>query len=167
MTSSTVESPGQQSSPLGTLSVLPWSSEASSGSPGTPFLLMYSLGDGREGPEAGEAALRAELERLGLSVGDRLTDLGREPQVPVKLLVEAQQVVLNTPFMKVQGQVPVEWEKAAQESGQVYLICALRPWPEAVPGREIDPDRLRAFVSDEELLASSVHCLLPVMRVRG
>ncbi|MFF9869275.1 DUF5949 family protein [Streptomyces sp. NPDC013953] len=168
MTSSTVDSPGQQRSLLGTLAVIPWTSEPSDESeePATPFLMVYSLGDGAGGPEAGEKAMRSELERLGLSIGERLTDLGREPQIPVSLLVEAQRAVLQLPFMKAQCPVPPEWEKDAHESGTAYLIIATRPWPEAVAGKEVGPDRLRAFVSDELLLQSSAHCLLPVRRVR-
>ncbi|MFG3499270.1 DUF5949 family protein [Streptomyces sp. NPDC047928] len=166
MTSSTVVSPGQQRSPLGTLTVIPWSSEPSADDPGTPFLMVYSLGDGRDGPEAGEEALRAELEKLGLSIGEHLLDLGRESKIPVTLLVEAEQAVLTMPFMKVQCPVPPEWEKAAQERGQVYLICAVRPWPEAVPGQEVAPERLRAFVGDDTMLADAAHCLVPVLRVR-
>ncbi|MFJ8645611.1 DUF5949 family protein [Streptomyces sp. NPDC093546] len=168
MTSSTVESPGWQRSLLGTLAVIAWTGDptAESETPRTPFLMVYSLGDGAEGPEAGGEAMRAELEKLDLSIGDRLTDLGRAPQIPVSVLVEAQRAVLELPFMKVQCPVPPEWEKDAHESGTVYLIIATRPWPDAVGGKEVSPDRLRAFVSDEGLLQSSAHCLLPVRRVR-
>ncbi|MEU7281936.1 DUF5949 family protein [Streptomyces sp. NPDC045431] len=167
MTSSTVASPGQQRSLLGTLAVIAWTSDptAESETPRTPFLMVYSLGNGAEGPEAGGEAMRAELEKLGLSIGDRVTDLGRAPQIPVSVLVEAQRAVLELPFMRTQCPVPPEWEKDAHETGTVYLIIATHPWPDAVGGQEVSPDRLRAFVS-EELLQSSAHCLLPVRRVR-
>ncbi|MET9803377.1 DUF5949 family protein [Streptomyces sp. NPDC006368] len=169
MTSSTAESPGRQRSLLGTLAVIAWTDEPSpdSDTPGTPFLMVYSLGNGDQGPEAGAQAMRAELERLGLSIGDRLTDLAREPRIPFTLLVEAQRAVLDLPFMKAQCPVPPEWESNAHKTGTAYLIVATRPWPEAVAGREVSADRLRAFVSDEQLLQSSAHCLLPVRRVRS
>ncbi|ORT59078.1 DUF5949 family protein [Streptomyces sp. CB03238] len=168
MTSSTAATPGQQESLLGTLTVIPWVSEPESdaGTPVTPFLMVYSLGDGRDGTEAGAEALRAELEKIGLSIGDKVTDLSRETRIPVTLLVEAEQAVLNLPFMKVQCPVPPEWEKAAHESGTAYLICALRPWPEAVQGKPVGEEQLRAFLGEEEMVAKSAHCLVPVRRVR-
>lgn len=169
MTSSTtVATPGQQESPLGTLTVIPWTNEpeADSDSPVTPFLMVYSLGDGRDGPEAGSEALRGALEKIGLSIGDKVTDLAHETRIPVTLLVEAEQAVLNLPFMRVQCPVPPQWEKAAHESGKVYLICSLRPWPEAVQGKPVSEEQLRAFLADEEMVARSAHCLLPVRRVR-
>ncbi|WP_149184467.1 DUF5949 family protein [Streptomyces sp. TRM49041] len=166
MTSSPAVSPDQQRSLLGTLTVIPWCSEPTADDPGDPLLMVYSLGDGRDGPEAGEEAMRAQLERLGMSIGERLTDLGKDSGVPVTLLVEAQQAVLTLPFMKVQCPVPPEWEKAAHMKGQVYLIFAVRPWPEAVPGKEVPAEKLRAFVTGEGLLEGSAHCLAPVLRVR-
>ncbi|WP_175412824.1 DUF5949 family protein [Streptomyces sp. TRM64462] len=166
MTSSTAVTPDQQRSLLGTLTVIPWVSEPTDENPGTPLLMVYSLGDGRDGPEAGEEAMRAELEQLGLSIGEKLIDLGRDTGIPITMLVEAEQAVLTLPFMKVQCPVPPEWEKAAHAKGQVYLIFAVRPWPEAVPGKQVEPERLREFVSGEGLLEGSAHCLAPVMRVR-
>ncbi|MFF8831741.1 DUF5949 family protein [Streptomyces sp. NPDC015131] len=169
MTSSTTATtPGRQDSVVGTLTVIPWANEpdAESDAPVLPFLMVYSLGDGRDGPEAGAEALRGELEKTGLSVGDKVTDLSRETRVPVTLLVEAEQAVLTLPFMKVQCPVPPEWEKAAHETGKAYLICSLCPWPEAVQGKPVSEEQLRAFLGDEELIAQSAHCLLPVRRVR-
>ncbi|MFC8915394.1 DUF5949 family protein [Streptomyces sp. NPDC047821] len=168
MTSSTAVSPGQQESLLGTLVVIPWANEPESDSdaPVTPFLMVYSLGDGRDGPEAGAEALRGELEKAGLSIGDKVTDVARETRVPVTLLVEAEQAVLNMPFMRVQCPVPPEWEKAAHETGKVYLICSLRPWPEAVQGKPVGEERLQAFLGADDMIAQSAHCLLPVRRVR-
>lgn len=167
MTSSAAVTPGQQRSLLGTLTVIPWVSEPSDDEFGTPLLMVYSLGDGRDGPEAGGEALRAELEKLGLSIGKQLIDLERHRQIPITLLVEAEQAVLNLPFMKVQCPVPPQWQRAAHAKGQVYLIFALRPWPEAVPGEEVPAEKLRAFVSGEGLLEGSAHCLTPVLRVRA
>jgi hypothetical protein len=169
MTSSTTATtPGRQESLLGTLTVIPWTNEPESeaDAPVTPFLMVYSLGDGRDGPEAGAEAFRGELEKIGLTIGDRVADLARESRIPITLLVEAEQAVLNMPFMKVQCPVPPEWEKAAHESGKAYLICSLRPWPEAVHGKPVGEERLRAFLADEEMVAQSAHCLLPVRRVR-
>ncbi|WP_411071586.1 DUF5949 family protein [Streptomyces sp. cmx-4-25] len=167
MTTSNVVSSARSASPLGTLTVIPWSSEPSAESAGTPFLMAYSLGDGRDGPEAGQQAMRTALETMGLSIGDRLFDLEKDAGINASLLVEGGSAVLSLPFLKVQCPVPDEWQAAARESGKVYLICSVRPWPEAVPGRPVDEARLRAFVSDEEMLAESAHVLMPARRIQG
>ncbi|KAA6220504.1 hypothetical protein CP979_22810 [Streptomyces filamentosus] len=147
--------------------MIPWSSEATADSAGTPFLMAYSLGDGRDGPEAGQQAMRAALESMGLSVGDRLFDLEKDAGISATLLVEGGSAALTLPFLKVQCPVPAEWQAAARESGKVHFLCSVRPWAEAVPGQPVDEDRLRAFVSDEEMLADCAHVLLPVRRLQG
>ncbi|MFD8015053.1 DUF5949 family protein [Streptomyces sp. NPDC058955] len=167
MTTPHVLSEARSVSPLGTLTVIPWSSEATAESAGTPFLMAYSLGDGRDGPEAGQQALRAALEAMGLSVGDRLFDLEKDAGISATLLVEAGTAALTLPFLKVQCPVPAEWQAAARESGKVYFLCSVRPWAEGVPGQPVDEDRLRAFVSDEATLADCAHVMLPVRRVQG
>ncbi|MEU5218817.1 DUF5949 family protein [Streptomyces sp. NPDC020807] len=167
MTTSNVVSSARSASPLGTLTVIPWSSEPTAESAGTPFLMAYSLGDGRDGPEAGQQAMRTALEAMNLSVGDRLFDLEKDSGINATLLVEGGSVALTLPFLKVQCPVPAEWQAAAQERGQVYLICSVRPWPEAVPGQPVDEAQLRAFVSDEAMLAESAHVLMPVRRLQG
>ncbi|MGY3338483.1 hypothetical protein ACVW0K_004582 [Streptomyces filamentosus] len=167
MTTPHVLSEARSLSPLGTLTVIPWSSEATADSAGTPFLMAYSLGDGRDGPEAGQQAMRTALESMGLSVGDRLFDLEKDAGISATLLVEGGSAALTLPFLKVQCPVPAEWQAAARESGKVYFLCSVRPWAEAVPGRPVDEDRLRAFVSDEEMLADCAHVLLPVRRLQG
>ncbi|WP_211821811.1 DUF5949 family protein [Streptomyces filamentosus] len=167
MTTPHVLSEARSLSPLGTLTVIPWSSEATADSAGTPFLMAYSLGDGRDGPEAGQQAMRAALESMGLSVGDRLFDLEKDAGISATLLVEGGSAALTLPFLKVQCPVPAEWQAAARESGKVHFLCSVRPWAEAVPGQPVDEDRLRAFVSDEEMLADCAHVLLPVRRLQG
>ncbi|MEV6351653.1 DUF5949 family protein [Streptomyces hydrogenans] len=167
MTTPHVLSEARSVSPLGTLTVIPWSSEATADSAGTPFLMAYSLGDGRDGPEAGQQAMRAALESMGLSVGDRLFDLEKDAGISATLLVEAGTAVLTLPFLKVQCPVPAEWQTAARETGKVYFLCSVRPWGDGVPGKPMDEDLLRAFVSDEEMLAECAHVLLPVRRVQG
>ncbi|MFF5500822.1 DUF5949 family protein [Streptomyces roseolus] len=166
MTTPPVLSQARSVSPLGTLTVIPWSSEVTEDSAGTPFLMAYSLGDGRDGPEAGQQAMRAALESMGLSVGDRLFDLEQDAGISASLLVEAGTAVLTLPFLKVQCPVPAEWQAAARETGKVYFLCSVRPWAEAVPGQPVDEDRLRAFVSDEGTLAECAHVMLPVRRVQ-
>ncbi|MFE3072692.1 DUF5949 family protein [Streptomyces sp. NPDC059247] len=167
MTTSNVVSSTRSASPLGTLTVIPWASEPTAESAGTPFLMAYSLGDGRDGPEAGQQALRAALETMGLSVGDRLFDLDKDAGINASLLVEGGSAVLSLPFLKVQCPVPDEWQTAARESGKVYLLCSVRPWPEAVPGRPVEEELLRSFVADEETLADCAHVLMPVRRLQG
>ncbi|MDJ1135225.1 DUF5949 family protein [Streptomyces iconiensis] len=168
MTSSTAATSDQQNSLLGTLIIVPWANEPAPGSNGaaTPFLLVCSRGDGRDGPGPGAKALRAELEKTGLWIGEGTADLTRKTQSPVTLLVEAGRAVLSMPFLHVQCPVTPNWEKAAHESGTAYLICTVRPWPEAVQGMPVGADQLREFVSDEQLVPTSARCLLPVRRVR-
>ncbi|MBB6433910.1 DUF5949 family protein [Streptomyces candidus] len=167
MTSSTAVKPEQQRSLLGTLIIIPWANEpATENGAVTPFLLVCSRGDGRDGPEAGTEALRAELAKAGLSTGGAVEDLTRTSRSSISLLVEAGQAVLSLPFLHVQCPVSSAWQQAAQESGQAFLICATRPWPEAVQGKDVGAEQLRAFVSDERTVPSSVRCLLPVRRVR-
>ncbi|CAL9300801.1 MULTISPECIES: DUF5949 family protein [unclassified Streptomyces] len=166
MTSSTAVYADSRRSPLGTLTVIPWCSEPTADDPGDPLLMVYSLGDGRDGPEAGQLAMRAQLEQLGLSIGTHLVDLGSDHRFSASLLVEAERAVLTLPFMRAQCPVPPEWQRAAHAKGQVYLILAVRPWPQAVPGRAVPPEELRAFVSGEGFLEGSAHCLVPVLRVR-
>ncbi|MER7533290.1 MULTISPECIES: DUF5949 family protein [unclassified Streptomyces] len=167
MTTSNVVSSARSASPLGTLTVIPWASEPSADSAGTPFLMAYSLGDGRDGPEAGQQAMRAALESMKLSVGDRLFDLEKDAGINATLLVEGGSAVLTLPFLKVQCPVPDEWQTAAREQGKVYFLCSVRPWSEGVPGQPVDEAMLRAFVSDEETLADCAHVLLPVRRIQG
>ncbi|MFF7437660.1 DUF5949 family protein [Streptomyces sp. NPDC008122] len=167
MTTSNVVSSARNASPLGTLTVIPWASEPSADSAGTPFLMAYSLGDGRDGPEAGQQAMRAALESMKLSVGDRLFDLEKDAGINATLLVEGGSAVLTLPFLKVQCPVPDEWQAAAREQGKVYFLCSVRPWSEGVPGQPVDEAMLRAFVSDEETLADCAHVLLPVRRIQG
>jgi hypothetical protein len=167
MTSSTAVKPEQKGSLLGTLIIIPWANEPATDSGAvTPFLLVCSRGDGRDGPEAGTEALRAELEKAGLSTGGAVADLTRVTRSSVSLLVEAGQAVLSLPFLHVQCPVSPTWQRAAQESGTAYLICATRPWPEAVQGQAVSAEQLRTFVSDEQTVPTSVRCLLPVRRVR-
>ncbi|MBD0711663.1 hypothetical protein BU197_25875 [Streptomyces sp. CBMA291] len=147
--------------------MIPWSSEPSAESAGTPFLMAYSLGDGRDGPEAGQQAMRAALETMGLSVGDRLFDLAKDTGINASLLVEGGSAVLSLPFLKVQCPVPAEWQAAARESGQVYFLCSVRPWPGGAPGRPVDEALLRAYVSDEETLAACAHVMMPARRLQG
>ncbi|MFF7179513.1 DUF5949 family protein [Streptomyces sp. NPDC008121] len=166
MTTPNVVSSERSASPLGTLTVVSWTTGPVGDTPVTPFLMVYSLGDGRDGPQAGEEAMRAALEAMGLPLGGQVVDVAQEPGVGAHLLVEAQQAVLTLPFMKVQCPVPAEWEAAAKEIGHAYLICSVRPWPEAVPGEPLSEERLRAFASDDDVLAAGAHLLLPVRRLQ-
>ncbi|MFI8104055.1 DUF5949 family protein [Streptomyces sp. NPDC086023] len=164
MTSTHTES-AVRGNQLGTLSVLAWIGDPEEGHD-IPYLLAYSLGDGEGGPEAGEAAVRALLEKTGLPIGDVVLDGTRLPSLPVTVLVEAEQAVLTMPGMNVQCPAPPEWVAAADELGQVYFLFATRPWPEATPGRPVSPEQLQAFAGDEGVLTSSAHCLLPVTKLR-
>ncbi|MFF3753021.1 DUF5949 family protein [Streptomyces sp. NPDC002018] len=168
MTSSHTASGSARYAPLlGTLSVIPWTTDSSSSERNAPFLLAYSLGDGRGGPEAGEEAMRSVLREIGLRPGGDLVDVAHAPHIPVKLLVEAQRAVLTMPYLNAQCAVPPEWEQDARDHGQIYFMVAVRPWPDGAPGRPMTEERLRAFVGDAEMLAEAAHCLVPVRSLRG
>ncbi|MFD9031744.1 DUF5949 family protein [Streptomyces sp. NPDC059567] len=167
MTSSNVVSSARSESPFGTLTVVPWTVGPTADMPVTPFLMVYSLGDGRDGPEAGEEAMRAALEGMGAPLGDRVVDTSVERATGAHLLVEAQRAVLTLPFLKVQIPVPAEWEAAAHKNGHAYLICSVRPWPDAVPGEAVAPERLKSFVTDDQVVGAAAHLLLPVRRLQG
>ncbi|MFF1419278.1 DUF5949 family protein [Streptomyces sp. NPDC058280] len=157
----------QYASLLGTLSVIAWTSEPSTGERAAPFLLAYSLGDGHNGPEAGEKAMRTVLGGIGLNPGGDLVDASQAPGMPITLLVEAGRAVLTMPYLNAQCAVPPEWEQDARENGQVYFLVATRPWAEGTPGKPVSEEQLRAFVGDEEMLSAAAHCLLPVRSLRG
>ncbi|MFC9424615.1 MULTISPECIES: DUF5949 family protein [unclassified Streptomyces] len=163
----TAASNAQYASLLGTLSVIAWTSDPAAGERNAPFLLAYSLGDGRDGPEAGGEAMRRVLVDIGLQPGGDLVDVAQSPSVPVKLIVEAGRAVLTMPYLNAQCTVPPEWEQDARDIGQVYFLVATRPWAEGVPGRPVGEDQLRAFAGDTEMLTSAAHALLPVRGLRG
>ncbi|MFD0270538.1 DUF5949 family protein [Streptomyces sp. NPDC127106] len=151
---------------LGTLSVLAWIGDPAEGHD-MPYLLAYSLGDGPQGPAAAEAAARALLAENKLSVGDKVEDGRGDPAgFPVQIVLADNQVALTLPGLNATCTVPDEWVEAAKESGQAYFLFATRPWPEAVPGRPVDAATLQAFAGDEEVLATSAHCLLAVRRLQ-
>ncbi|QHY96098.1 hypothetical protein SSPS47_13320 [Streptomyces sp. S4.7] len=168
MTSTNTAQGSAQYAPLlGTLTVIPWTGEASDGERNPPFLLAYSLGDGRDGAEAGAEAMRAVIDEVGLHTGAGLVDVGESPNVPITLLVQAGRAVLTMPYLKAQCAVPPEWEQDARATGGVYFIIATRPWPEGTPGKPVSEEALRAFVGDEAVLTGAAHCLVPVSSLRG
>lgn len=152
---------------LGTLVVVAWSGKHPDDDHDMPFLLAYPLGDGTAGHEGVTEAARTLLADTGLPVGGELLDGTRSGTLPVTLLVEAGSAALTMPpQLNAQCEVPPEWFTAARQRGYAYFIFATRPWPQAVPGREITDEALSAFVGDEEMLTSSAHVLLPVRSLR-
>lgn len=147
---------------LGTQIVIGWSGRHPGGGHDVAFLLTYSLGDGQDGPLVGQAAMRTALERAGLKVGGGVADAAEQPGIQVKLLVQAGQAVLTLPHLTAQYPAPVEWLAAVRDQGQVYGMFATRPWPEAVPGRPVSEDQLRAYAANPDIVATSAHCLMPV-----
>jgi hypothetical protein len=152
---------------MGTLSVIPWTSDPAAGERNAPFLLAYSLGDGREGPDAGEETLRTVLGEIGLKPGGEVVDLATKPSIAITLLVEAGRAVLTMPYLNAQCPVPPEWEQDARTIGQVYFIVATRPWTAGLPGQAVTEEQLRDFIGDEEVLTTAAHCLLPVRSLTG
>jgi hypothetical protein len=150
---------------LGTLVVLAWSGGAPDGD--MPYLLAYSLGDGASGPEGSTAAAQALLRANGMNPGEQLIDGSQRPGLPVTLLAEAGQAVVTMPYLNAQCAVPPEWLAAVRARGYAYFLFATRPWPEATPGRPVEPERLAAFAGAEETLNTAAHVLLPVRSLRG
>ncbi|MFE7135114.1 DUF5949 family protein [Streptomyces sp. NPDC057638] len=151
---------------FGTLTVLGWTGDPQAGH-NTPYLLVYTLGDGQAGPAAASAAMVAMIEELGLSVGPAMTDATHSPPAAgVRLLVEGGHAVLTLPYLSAQCPVPPEWLAAAELRGHAHLIIATRPWPEAAPGREVTEELLQDFLGGDENLMTCGHVLLPVSQLR-
>lgn len=152
---------------LGTLSVIPWTSDPADSNREVPYLLAYSLGDGRQGPETGTRTMQAVLSEIGLRPGAEVVDLSQVPNVGIKLLVEAGRAVLTMPYLNAQCPVPPEWEQDARAFGKVYFMVATRPWADGTPGKPVTEERLRAFVGDSDMLMTAAHCLVPVRSLTG
>lgn len=162
MTSSQTATDTFTQAQLGTISLIGWSGEHPDRGPDAAFLLVYSLGDGADGPATGEAAMRASLERSGLPVGTGPVYAAETPGLPVKLLVQAGQAVLTLPHFTAQYPAPAEWLTAAEQRGEVNVMFATRPWPQGAPGRPVGEDLLRAFAGDPNVIMTSAHCVFPV-----
>ncbi|MFF5423316.1 MULTISPECIES: DUF5949 family protein [unclassified Streptomyces] len=167
MTSSPAVSEARSVSPLGILSTVFWVTGPTEEKPAAPYVMVYSLGNGLDGPEACVQALRAAVEGMGLPIGGPVVDASQDSGVDAHLLLEARQAVLTLPYIKVQCSVSEEWEAAAEKLGHVYLICSVRPWPEAAPGEPISEEQLRSYFAGEDVLAVGGHAVLPVRRLQG
>ncbi|MGW0764158.1 DUF5949 family protein [Streptomyces sp. NPDC002676] len=166
MTSTSSESRAFRAAELGTLVVLAWSGEAPDGTD-MPYLLAYSLGDAEGGPEATAAAVEHLLVSNGLPVGGELVDGTTKPSLPVTLLVEAGQAVVNMPQLVAQADAPKEWLAAVAERGYAYLVFTKRAWPEGEPGKTVDPAALAAFAGAEDTLNAAAHVILPARSLRS
>jgi hypothetical protein len=152
---------------MGTLAVIPWAGVHIEDEKDIAFLLAYSLGDVEGGAEVARSAIAAALEEVGLPLGGTVLDIAQLPKAPVKLLVEGGQAVLTMPYLHAACPVPDQWVVAARERGMVYFMFATRPWPEAAPGKPVGEELLKSFVGDEEMLAGSAHCFVPVGSLQG
>ncbi|MBV2357479.1 hypothetical protein KUM39_24455 [Streptomyces sp. J2-1] len=166
MTSTTSEARPFRPADLGTLVVLAWSGEAPDGTD-MPYLLAYSLGDTEGGPEATGAAVEHLLTSNGLPVGGELVDGTTKPSLPVTLLVEAGQAVVNMPQFVAQADAPPEWLAAVGRRGYAYLVFTTLAWPEGRPGKVIEAGELAAFAGAEETLKSAAHIVLPARSLRS
>ncbi|MFF8956584.1 DUF5949 family protein [Streptomyces sp. NPDC014894] len=152
---------------LGTVSMLAWTGDPAAGHD-TPYLLVYSLGDGNGGPEAGVAAVEALIDQAGLAVDGLLTDATEASyNSPIRLLVEGGRAVLNMPGLSAQCPAPPEWLAAADSRGHAHLLIGTRPWPEATPGEPLGEETLQSYIGDEATLLAAAHALLPVSRLRS
>ncbi|MGW0903831.1 DUF5949 family protein [Streptomyces sp. NPDC002853] len=167
MTSTSSETRTFRAADLGTLTVIAWSGEHPDDEKDMPFLLAYSLGDGEGGPEAAAEAIELLLQNTGLPVGGPVVETSRNPSLPVTLLVEAGQAVLNMPHLNAQCVVPPEWLAAVDERGHAYFMFTTRPWPEAKPGVPLAEEALAAFAGAEETMTRSAHCLVTAKSLRG
>lgn len=165
MTSTSSETRPFHAPDLGTLVVMAWSGEAPDGD--MPYLLAYSLGDGAAGPEGSTAAVEALLENNDLPVGGDLVDGKARPSLPVSLLVESGTAVVSMPGFNAQCVPPPEWLAAVDERGFCYFVFTTRPWPEAEPGKPVDPEALAAFAGAEETLNEAAHIVLTPRSLRG
>lgn len=167
MTSTSSETRTFRAADLGSLTVVAWSGEHPDDEKDMPFLLAYSLGDGEGGPEASTEAIELLLQNTGLPLGGPVVETSRNPSLPVTLLVEAGQAVLNMPHLNAQCVVPPEWLTAVGERGHAYFMFTTRPWPEAKPGVPLAEEALAAFAGSEETMTSSAHCLVTAKSLRG
>ncbi|MFG2500398.1 DUF5949 family protein [Streptomyces sp. NPDC048441] len=167
MTSTSSENRTFRAADLGTLTVVAWSGEHPEDEKDMPFLLAYSLGDGTGGPEAASQAIEVLLRNNGLPIGGPVVESSRNPGLPVTLLVEAGQAVLNMPYLNAKCVVPPQWLAAVGERGHAYFMFTTRTWPEAKPGVPIAEEDLKAFAGNEETMARSTHCLLTARSLRG
>ncbi|GAA2256779.1 hypothetical protein GCM10010145_26310 [Streptomyces ruber] len=129
-----------------------------------PHLLAYPLGDGENGPETSSAAVGRLLRDTGLATGStdaRPTGTAGRPEPPVTLLVEAGRAVVTMPCFSARCPAPPEWLAAVAERGYAHLLVVTRPWPEAAPGRSVEPEALAAFAGAPETLAGAAHVILP------
>ncbi|MFC8344610.1 DUF5949 family protein [Streptomyces sp. NPDC057280] len=165
MTSTSSETRPFNAADLGTLVVMAWSGEAPDGD--MPYLLAYTLGDAAAGPEAATAAVEALLENNDLPVGGDLVDGNARPTLPVSLLVESGTAVVNMPGFNAQCTPPPEWLEAVAERGFAYFVFTTRPWPEAEPGKPVEPEALAAFAGADETLNAAAHIVLPARSLRG
>ncbi|MGW1890547.1 DUF5949 family protein [Streptomyces sp. NPDC002004] len=167
MTSSPTATPPVQPDDLGTLAVLAWSGAHPDEQGDMPFLLAYSLGDGKGGPAASAEAVAALLRSSGLPIGGPVVDGTEQPGLPFGLLVEAGQAVVTMARFKAQCAVPPEWLVAVRQRGHACLVFTTRPWPEAQPGSPVPEESLAAFAGSEETLTAAAHVLLPARSLRG
>ncbi|MFI1868201.1 DUF5949 family protein [Streptomyces jumonjinensis] len=155
-----------QRSHLGTLSMLAWTGDPGAGHD-MPYLLLYSLGDGDGGPEAGVAAMAALVGTAGMKIGSEMTDAtAASYNFPVRLLVEGGHAVLNMPSLSAQCAAPPEWLTAVDARGHAHLMIATRPWPVAAPGEPVAEETLKGYLGADETLMTCGHALLPVSRLR-
>ncbi|MCX2184966.1 DUF5949 family protein [Streptomyces sp. SKN60] len=167
MTTSNVAAKAHSAHSMGTLTVISWTLGPTDDMPATPFLMVYSLGDGQHGPEAVEAELRTTLEDMGVQIGGIVVDAGQDRGVGAHLLVEAGRAVLTLPFMNAQCLVPPEWQAAAYETGHVIVKIPVVPWPDARPGVPVTEDGLKAFLMDDHVVRNSGLIAVPVSRIQG
>ncbi|MFE1251533.1 DUF5949 family protein [Streptomyces sp. NPDC058735] len=163
MTSISPETQSVQTDDLGSLVVLSWRGTAPEGD--VPYLLACSLGDGANGPEATSKAIEELLADAGLPVGEGLVHATQRPSLPVSLLVVPGSAVLTVRHLRAQFVPPENWLEAVAEVGHAYLIFATLPWPEG--GEPGDARTLAAFTSDEDVIRSAAHVVLPARRLRS
>ncbi|MFE4663968.1 DUF5949 family protein [Streptomyces sp. NPDC056716] len=150
---------------LGTLVVMAWSGEAPDGD--MPYLLAYSLGDAADGPDATTAAVEHLLTDNDLPVGGDLVDGNVRPSLPVSLLVEAGTAVVAMPHLNATVTPPPEWLAAVAQRGYAYFVFTTRPWPEAQPGKPVEPEALAAFAGADATLNAAAHVVLPARSLRA
>ncbi|ANW18405.1 DUF5949 family protein [Streptomyces clavuligerus] len=150
---------------LGTVSLLAWIGDPQTGHD-TPFLLLYSLGDGNDGPRGTMEAMAVLIAEAGLTPGELIDATAAGSPSPVRLLIQSGYAVLNLPGVSAQCPAPAEWLDAAALRGHAHLIIGAVPWPQAVPGQPVTEEMLQSYAGHEDVLLAAGHALVTVGRLR-
>lgn len=164
MTSTSSETRPFRIADLGTLVVMAWSGDAPDGD--MPYLLASSLGDGEGGPEASAVAVEQLLAGTGLPVGGDIVD-GSTARACRSVCSPRPVRPSSTCRSSTPGASRPRSGSPRSPNGASPTSCSPhRPWPEAQPGKPIEPEALAAIAGAEETLSAAAHVILPARSLR-